>query len=75
MPNGLPVIECVTLASPIYPAGGAGAVASHLRNGPTLVDGNTLAKLQAGGVTPQPWSSVTLMVPVAEATNAFTPNG
>src|SRR5690349_9428900 len=75
VPNGLPVMAWSTLASPTNPAGGAGAVASHRRNGPTLLVGSTLAKLHAGGTAPQPWSSVKLIVPVAEATKVFTPYG
>src|SRR5262249_32767340 len=74
-PNGLPVILCGVWPSPMKPAGGAGAVASHFRNGPTLVDGRTTPKSQAGGATVQPWSSVKLIVPSAAATNVFTPNG
>ncbi len=36
------------------PVGAAGADASHVRKGPTLVVGKTLVKSQAGGVAPQP---------------------
>src|SRR5215471_540532 len=75
LPVGLPVTVCGVAASPMKPGGGAGAVASHFRNGPTLVDGRTLPKLQAGGAIVQPWSSVKLIVPSAAATNVFTPNG
>src|SRR5215472_16495687 len=75
VPNGLPVILCGVTPSPMKPAGGAGAVASHFRNGPTLVDVRTVPKLQAGGAMVQPWSSVKLIVASAAATNVFTPNG
>src|SRR5437867_7099726 len=36
LPKGLPVMPWRIAGSPMKPAGGAGAVASHLRNGPTL---------------------------------------
>src|SRR5215470_13179013 len=75
VPNGLPVTGWSTAGSPINPVGGDGAVASHLRNGPALVVGSTLAKLHAGGTAPQPWSSVKLIVPLVEATKVLTPNG
>src|SRR5215831_7066723 len=75
VPNGLPVIVWLVAGTPINPAGGAGAVASHARNGPALVVGSTLEKLHAGGTRPQPWSSVKLIVPVADATKVLTPNG
>src|SRR5215471_4111579 len=75
VPNGLPVILCGVAASPMNPGGGAGAVESHFRNGPTLVDVRTLPKSQAGGAMVQPWSSVKLIVASAAATNVFTPNG
>src|SRR2546425_51545 len=59
------------------PGVGAGGVAgSHVRNGPALVVGRTLLKLQGRGVPRgHPWSTVKLIVPVAEATNDWTPNG
>src|SRR5439155_16396928 len=59
------------------PAVGAGGVAgSHVRNGPALVVGRTLVKLQGSGVPRgHPWSTVKLIVPVAVATNDWTPNG
>ena len=59
------------------PAVGAGGVAgSHVRNGPALVVGRTLVKLQGSGVPRgHPWSTVKLIVPVAVATNDWAPNG
>src|SRR3989442_9925386 len=59
------------------PGVGAGGVAgSHVRNGPALVVGRTWLKLRGRGVPRgHPWSTVKLIVPVAEATNDWTPNG
>src|SRR5215467_8804665 len=73
LPVGLPVILCRVTPSPMKPAGGAGAVESHLRNGPTLVVVRTSEKSQGGGTAGQPWSSVELIVPSASATNVCPP--
>src|SRR5437867_6808117 len=65
VPKGLPVIAWSTAGSPMNPAGGAGAVASHLTNGPMLGWARASVKSQAGGVARHPRSSVKLMVPAA----------
>src|SRR2546427_3203808 len=80
LPAGLPVMEWAMRPSPMNPGVASGATAgSHVRNGPAFVVGRTLAKIQGGGTAPgvgmQPWSTVELIVPVADATNDLVPNG
>ena len=74
-PKGLPVMVWSIAGSPMKPAGGAGAAASHVRNGPTLGWRSAREKSQAGGAAPHPRSSVKLIAPAASATKARLPSG
>src|SRR5262249_36554442 len=62
-PQGLPVIVCGTSGMPSQPVGGAGAVASHVRNGPTRPDSGPLKLTGEKAPAKKSESSVKVMKP------------